>query len=144
VESKSQAQWARGIAPDPKAQRVFATTLLEQQELMELPAKPVQFVRTRQGGEQYAVSAVRLYWDARPLGASALASYDVYVYDQNMRPVFRDRVEAATLAEPGREFVELPCPEGPISNTDLLFIRLVPDFSTGTIETPFRVMARGA
>ncbi len=128
--------WTRRVQPDAVAQRRFET---------EIPSPASKVVRAYQvyrldaGGR--AVEAITLSWDAGPVGDRA--GYDIYVFDDRMRPLVREHVSASVFNDPARsEYKLVLMPDGePITNAGVLNIRTVPDFTEGRRETSFREIA---
>ena len=143
VDPEQVTAWAQSIFPDKDAHGLFLQAILPRGNALEIPAERVFLVSTTQGGQQWAISAIRLYWEPDPNGPRQRCSYDVYVYDNNMTPLFKDHVEGTVFTQEDRDYCELPIPGGPISRVSALTIRLTPDYSTGHVETPLSVRALG-
>lgn len=135
------AAWAEAIVPDKEAHTLFMDAVQPRAAAaLELPGMVVWRIPTTQGDEVWAVSALRIYWEPTPETASH-CSYEVYVYDGNMQPLFRDRVDGSVFSDAGRDFYEVRAPGGAIRDVNALTVRLVPDYSTGPVEPTLSVKA---
>ncbi len=133
--------WAEAIVPDKEAHTLFLDAVQSRAGAgLELPGMVVWRIPTNQGDEAWAVSALRIYWDPTPATASH-CSYEVYVYDGNMRPLFRDHVDGRVFGDADGGYHEVRAPAGPIRGVNALTVRLVPDFSTGPVEPTLSVKA---
>lgn len=142
VDVKPMTAWAEKIVADKEAETLFVSQVMPLAKSQELPAKKVYWVSTLQGGQRWAVSGIRLYW-AEPEYPSARCSYEVYVYDEEMRPLFKDRFDGQLITPGGQNFYEISVPDGPVRGMNEIAVRLVPDFSSGKTETDFQVVALG-
>lgn len=133
--------WAEAIVPDREAHTLFLDAVQSRAAgALELPGMVVWRIPTTQGDEAWAVSALRIYWDPTPATARH-CSYEVYVYDGNMRPLFRDHVDGSVFGDADGGYYEVRAPTGPIRDVNALTVRLVPDFSTGPVEPTLSVKA---
>lgn len=122
--------WAQSVKPDgPNAER-----------LREIKAQAGAYLRQPAlhsylvdlAGKD-TVTAIGFDWEPGPY-AGEYCSYDIYVSDAAMTPLFKGRLDGALFADPERRSHEVLVPGKPITDVRALFIRLVPDFSTGTPE----------
>jgi len=138
----AEVAWAEAMVPDRSAYALFVTALLPRSNAQELPAQKVHWVPTYQDGQRWSILGLRLAWDALPPGP--YCSFDVYVYDERMQPLFRDRIDGTVFGQDGTTHLEIMAPTGPISQVNALIIRLTPDYRTGTTEPRLNVKALGS
>lgn len=141
VSVRTVTAWAEGIYPDKSAHTLFLDAVQPRTvDGLELPGIIVWRIPTTQGDQAWAVSALRLYWE--PVAASGShCSYELYVYDEDMRPLFKERVDGSVFRDASRNYYEVRVPGGPVKGVNALTVRLVPDFSTGTVESTISVKA---
>jgi hypothetical protein len=133
VEPDSIAAWAKAIVPEESADAAYKALVLAQTAKTELAAQEVFFVDTSMGGHKWAIRAINVYWEDDEF-VSGHCAYDVYVYNDQMAPLFKDRIAASVLDIKGKNVLEITVPGAPIQNVRWLFVRLVPDLSEGRVE----------
>ncbi len=134
LDAASEMIWTKYIVPDSEAKALFEREI-------QLQVRPKQF-RGRDdfmviNDEEVAIRAIRMTWKPHAFGTD-LCAYDIYVYDPLMRPLFSARLTANILGAAGRNSYDIEVPEHPISGVSLFYVRAVPVFSTGTVETEFQ------
>jgi hypothetical protein len=132
--------WADSIVEDRSARELFQNKVLARSETTELRGNSGFFIDTTEGGRDRAVSAIILRWtpDKR---ASGHASYDMFVYNNDWQPLFRDHIPGRVFADKSRNSCKIPVPGGPITGTKHLIIILVPVHEDGSAETALAVSA---
>jgi hypothetical protein len=129
---------ARAAALRPNAAAVTAFHAMPQGPTQKrLRAEQVFVVETK----REPVSAIHLEWKPDPF-VTGHAGYDVYVSDNNMRPLFKAHVEPQVFSEKdsGRCTIAVPDPKL-LSDNSVLHISVLPDYTTGSIETSFTEVA---
>lgn len=88
-----------------------------------------------------SVTAIHLDWKPDPF-ATGHAGYDVYVSDNNMRPLFKAHVDSQVFSEKtsGSCTIVVPDPKL-LAGNSVLHISVLPDYATGMIETSFTEVA---
>jgi len=133
-------KWAAALQPNSLANQRFREIFPPVKDLVEITATHIYRIPLVYENTACSIHAVRLY-GRPPRGVNSLCSYDVYVYDQDMKPLFKARVNGQVLAEVGRTYYDIPVPGKPLEGLRALAVSLVPDFSTGDTETNFEVKA---
>lgn len=129
------------MVPDQRAQTTFETAMIAAHDTPSPPEWKVHWVPTRYEGRRWAIEGIRLTWNDVTPGPHC--SYDVYVYDDQMNPLFRGRLNGTDINRSSVPYRELYPPDGTIEDINGLFVRLLPDFSTGSVEVPIEVKALG-
>ncbi len=142
VNVDSVMRWAEVIVPEQSAYNLFAKTI-QPTSTEELPAEEVYAVIANKDVVSRPISAFFLSWE--PDGVtSGHCSYDVHVYNNSMVELFRDRIDGRLFADKTQRIYEVNVPGEPIRNTNVIHVKLVPDFSTGDVKTSFvKVWALG-
>jgi ferric-dicitrate binding protein FerR (iron transport regulator) len=140
-EGEDVARWARSLQSDHRAEGVFQKLLAAPAGRAEVAAKEVFLIERPAGGQRWAFTAINVYWENRA-ARQGHCSYDIYVYDDQMQPLFRQRIEGGTFDDRNTTSVTLPVPGAPIEGVRQLVVRLVPDHATGTLE-PSNVTVSG-
>lgn len=132
-----ETAWAKRIQPDPAAQARFHRELRRTTPEMMLAD---QVYRLPLQGQP--VESVILFWEPAD-GWTHCAGYTVYLFDEHMDPVLRQRVDGELLGDPDRSSVELVVmPDGePLVGMDVLYIKTVPDLDGPSAETEFTEVA---
>ncbi len=87
------------------------------------------------------VSAIHLEWKLDPFLTSH-AGYDVYVSDNNMRPLFKAHVDSSVFIDKSSSNCTVAVPDPALlAGNSVLHISVLPDYTTGLIETPFTEVA---
>lgn len=143
VDAVSLLAWARAIQASDAAIALFDSQVLPRATSNEVAAKEVFVIDMGHVAGNLAVETIRLKW--RPDGTTSNhASYVMYVYDGSMQALFMERISSDVLNDPSRNSMDIEVPGGPITNSDELNVRLVPDYGTGAVETEFAVSAVGS
>jgi hypothetical protein len=101
------------------------------------------FVVTPESGDMDGVHAIRLVWEPDPF-RSGHAGYDIYISDERMNPLLVHHVPALVFQDKDRQNYLLDLTEHePVRTARVLHIRIVPNTSTGHIETVLEVEALG-
>lgn len=135
ADAARELAWANAIEPDAEARGIFESLMHERGERLEIPAERVFVVSTQQGDRRLELDSLRLEWEASPY-AEALCSYDVYVSDQTLRPLFKTRIDGATLAAPDRRWLDVEI-DGNVRDVQVYHVKIVPDFGAGHEEADF-------
>jgi hypothetical protein len=136
VNAHGLMKWAEAIQPDPDAQHVFMATI-KPQDVKVLRAEQVFVVDT----SSHAVHSITFEWKPDP-AAILHCGYNIYVSDDQMNPLFKGHIPGSVFQTKDTNTYELAIPEGvPIDHKSVLHISVVPDVSTGAIETPFTEVA---
>lgn len=135
IDAASALAWANQIQPDGVAQAAFLTNIHPTGETI-LRAEHVWIVDTG----DHSVTSVNFEWVPQ-VAKVGLCGYVVYVTDDSNEPLFAGHIEARDLMQPGRTELELPIPGGALAPKSTVFIRLVPDTATGSIQTDFKEVA---
>jgi len=127
---------AAALCADPAAAETFHASPLGQPQ-KRFRAEQVFVVETK--GE--SVGAIHLEWKPDPF-VSGHAGYDIYVSDNNMRPLFKTHVDPEAFLEKnsGSCTVNVPDPKL-LAGKSVLHISVLPDYTTGSIETSFTEVA---
>jgi hypothetical protein len=127
------ASWAKSIAPQAAAERLFHRMVVSQSVRAELPAKAMFSIEPPEGPNAWQFTSINVYWRPGQF-RTRHCSYDVFVHDGQMRPLFMERIPGSAFDDTDRASLELPVPGSPIGGVDYLVVRLVPDYSTGHVE----------
>lgn len=122
--------WARRIQPDDSAEALFERTIQANAITGELPARAVYMIWEVSSG---SITAVRIYWQPDAITAGH-CSYDVHVSDGALRPLFQGRIDGSVFADKSVSSYDIVPPE-PINGVRSLAVQLIPDLSTGSVET---------
>lgn len=135
VNAREVLSWADRIQPDGVAQAAFVSRVRPMGETI-LRAENVWHVDTG----DHAVSTMSFAWEAHSV-RDGLCSYVVYVTDEAGEPLFVGRIEARDLGQAGRTQAELSIPGDALKPHSAVFVRLVPDTNTGSMESKFTEVA---
>lgn len=135
IDAASALAWADQIQPDGVAQAAFLANIHPAGETI-LRAEHVWIVDTG----DHAVTSVSFEWAPQPLKLG-LCGYVVYVTDDSNKPLFAGHIDARELMQPDRTELEIPVPGGALAPHSTVFIRLVPDTATGSVQTDFKEVA---
>jgi len=148
------------VAPETKvlaARKVTVDELIARAQAFRPDTTAVQAFRSRPAGraqklfraeqvfvvdtKREPVSAIHLEWKPDPVAANH-AAYDVYVSDNNMRPLFKAHVDADLFNSKtiDNHTVTVPNP-AQLAGNSVLHISVLPDYSTGLAETSFTEVA---
>ncbi len=85
----------------------------------------------------HAVAALHFEWTPDPY-VSGHASYNVYISDSNMRPLFKGRIDASVFSDKTMNHHTVAIPKGLMTDKSPIYhIRVLPDYTSGTLDTPF-------
>jgi hypothetical protein len=99
----------------------------------EVPAKAVYSIEPPPGSRRWQFNSINVYWQP-DVYRTGHCDYDVFVYDDQMRPLFMERIPGSAFDDKNQAFLELPVPDAPITGVNYLIVRLVPDYSSGHTE----------
>ncbi len=140
ADVESEMLWANAIVPNREAKERFYRMLPPVTQLVEISASHIYRIPLVYENTSCAIHAIRLYWRAQPFVAKP-CGYDVFVYDQDMKPLFKSQLDAALLRDSRRTYYDVQVPGKPLTGMRAIAVSLVPDFSTGSVETEFEVKA---
>ena len=131
ADTAEATRWAKAIHPDPEAVEEFATAFKPSDG--RIYAEKVYMLQTRGRG----IRSITFEWKADPY-TSGHCGYYIYVYDDHMRSLFKGSIKSYVFDEKDRSSFELAIPDGiTIPGIAVLHLNVVPDKSTGAIETDF-------
>lgn len=137
VDVGAVTRWADQITSEERAATAFENFLFTRSSSTELTAKAVFIFNTqRADGTSATVKSITLFWE--PDGNYAHhCGYTVYVFDDAMRVLFRERIDGSVFDNQVQRSEEIIAPGKPITGVKRLSVRLVPDYRSGDIETTF-------
>ncbi len=138
VDTNILMSWAEGIAPDPQSQEIFSRIIPDAQKKVVSHAQPVWRCDTRNRPEP---TAITFSWVSEQ-NLKGHCGYEVYVYDETMRPLFLlNAIPGAVLDagnnKEGLKSFHVDIPETQSLVDRVVNIRLVPDYSAGHVHTTF-------
>lgn len=139
VEPLIETRWAESITPDRAATEVFLTAV-EVKGATPLRAEQVFVVRANSGAGTKTVPSFVVSWPPDRT-SSDRCSYNIYVYNDAMVELFRTHIDGGVFKSGAEHSRVIQVPGGPIANVNVIHIKVVPDFSTGTQETPLDISA---
>ncbi|MBN2310592.1 MAG: FecR domain-containing protein [Candidatus Hydrogenedentes bacterium] len=143
ADMDAEMAWASGVVPLASASALFEESLsgvvtpasFIGRESFVLPIPPED--------RAHGVNVIGIYWTPDEHEAGH-CGYHVYVTDGEMKPLLKSYVDGRVFANKARRSCEIAIPGGPVTGAKVLLVRLVPDFSAGSIETKtLGVKARG-
>ncbi len=127
---------AETLRPETAAARAFRARPEGRAQRL-LRAEQVFVVETKRA----PVSEIHLEWKPDPFAANH-AGYDLYVSDNNMRPLFKAHVEPDAFNNKTADDYTVPVPNPALlAGNGVLHISVLPDYTTGLIETSFTEVA---
>jgi len=135
VDVATETAWTEPIQPDQSASDLFEREILSRSKA-KVPSAPVYYAFTKSDNYTRAVNGIYLEWelDQYPTGH---CGYDVYVSDSRQKtPLFKKHISASVFADKKTRSHKMVS-ERIIRDVDVLEIKIVPDFSSGEIETSF-------
>ncbi|MCC6698105.1 MAG: FecR domain-containing protein [Candidatus Hydrogenedentes bacterium] len=129
VEAVKVHAWAHEINAAPQIQEVFAEAASRQENMTELSGKAAFVIDTVRDGRALQVDVIRIAWSNEP-GFGSYCAYEVSVSDGRGDLVHSARLNGAVFSEPGITSYDVVLKE-PIRNKRTLYVRLIPDLSTG-------------
>ena len=127
---------AAALQPNAEALRAFHAVPAEPQQ-KRFRAEQVFVVETK----REAIDAIHLEWTPDPF-SDGHAGYDIYVSDNNMRPLFKTHLDSKVFQNKSTGYCTVKVPDpGLLSGSSVLHISVLPDYTTGSIETSFTEVA---
>lgn len=131
-------EWATSMMLDGDALALFDQSITSHgAPTVALPAEAVFAVRNL--GNRI-IDGVMLSWDYDGL-ASGHCGYFLHVSDSSDNLLYLDTIDGRMFDSPKKDSLTIMPGTGPISGVDVIHVRLIPDFTSGTIETNLRVNA---
>ena len=129
--------WAQEIKGDRAALNLFEKNIQARSEVTVLTAKKAWIVSTSSEEESaWAISAIQIFWEADKMKAGH-AGYDVYVYDGNYTPIFKDRIPGQVFDSDKSGVYEIAVPDEAIQGVRALAIHIERAGYGNSIETNF-------
>lgn len=121
------------LLADPAAEKAFLAGVQPTGTPRHFKAERVFVVET----QKRPLRAIHFDWN--PDGrADDRTGYDIYVSDNNLKPLFKGRIDPWVFEDGGFSTHTILVPEGPAwTSIGVLHITVMPDFSTGNRETDF-------
>ena len=143
IDPAAIMQWADNIVPDQEASDLFAKTVVPVASA-ELQAEQVFVVIANDDNRTRSVSSFSLTWEPDAF-TTGHCGYEVHVYNSAMEQLFEQRIDGNVFSEKTRNSsYEVRVPGQPISNVNVIHLKIVPDYTIGNIKTTFtKVSARG-
>lgn len=135
VDASSVMQWASAIGPAAEARVAFEEHIVPRTEGKLLRAEQV-FMLPRNGGST-SIKSIEVQWTPDEFRGGH-CDYWVYVTNSRNDLVFKNVIPGRVFSDKSNTSYKLQIPEGTIQDFRVLYIRVVPDFSTGTVETAFK------
>ncbi len=135
---ESLISWCASMIPDKEALALFYQTIgVQSLSTIAVPAEAVYAVRNLRGRE---VVGIQIDWnfDGSP---DSHCGYFLQVTDSTDNLLFLDTIHGNIFDQSEVEELILTPKDGPISGVDVIHVRLIPDFDTGSIESTIRVKA---
>jgi hypothetical protein len=133
IDTKPLVAWASAIQPDPAAQKQFAS-LMKPQDTAVIRAEQVFVVDNSPGRN---IQTIKFTWKP-DVYREGHCSYHIYVSDDRMRPMFKDYIDARMFEDKRLHSLDVVVPEDVnTAGISVLHINVLPDNSTGFIETTF-------
>ncbi|MCF6285763.1 MAG: FecR domain-containing protein [Candidatus Hydrogenedentes bacterium] len=130
--------WMASMKPDAPSLSLFRQTIASQEAVaVAIPAESVYAVRNLAGRE---IDGVMLRWTYDG-NASGHCGYFLHVADSDDNLLFLDSIEGSVFDDVAKGELWLTPIDGPITGVDVIHIRLVPDFATGSLESTLQVNA---
>lgn len=135
VDTSSVTLWASTIGPSAEASVAFQEHIVPRSEAKLLRAEQV-FMLPRNGGST-SIKSIEVQWTPDEF-RSGHCDYLVYVTNSRNNLVFKDVIPGRVFRDKDKASYKLQVPDGAIEDFRVLYIRVVPDLSTGKIETAFK------
>lgn len=132
VDAKEQMAWAFAIQPEQEAQEAFFSTVRPLGSTI-IRAEQMWRLDTR---DHEVPSFITFTWKPS-LFTTGYSSYDVYVYNEEMEPLFVGHLPGSLFADKDQTSYQMPVPESHSIDNMTVFIRVVANDQDGTIETGF-------
>jgi len=135
VDADGMMRWVSSIVENERAMLLFQKEIVARRSgNTELPGKAVYMVDV--SSAQTGIRAIRLEWlvDSAYTG---YCGYDLYVYNEYMKPLFAHRVTPDDLASALNGMLTVAVPAGSITGARVLSVRLVPNIQDGGQEVRF-------
>ncbi len=132
VDAIAETQWAAVIHPNPKAVALFSNTINPIEHSI-IRADQVFVVENR----NRALRTIVFSWEPDTF-VRGHSGYYIYVSDNEMTPVFKDYIPGEWFDRKEQPFYELSVPaDVALQKASVLHINLIPDHSSGVLETTF-------
>jgi hypothetical protein len=135
VDTSLVMRWAHGISASAEAQMAYTEHIVPRTHAKILRAEQV-FMLLRSGGST-SIKSIEVQWtpDGHEHGH---ADYLVYAFNSKNKLLFNDVIPGSVFDAQENSSYKVLVPEGAVEDFRVLYIRVEPDFSTGTIETSFK------
>lgn len=128
VDIEPLMKWANDIIPDSDALALFWRMLgADYASVSSIPAEPIYAVRGLAG---HSIEKIHVNWT--PDGGLGHCGYLIHVADGAGNLILLDTIDGRLFDNPEIDQTVIALPDGPISEVDVLHIRLIPDYTTGT------------
>lgn len=135
VDAEGVMQWADRIGPAAEARLAFQEYIVPRSQAKLLRAEQV-FMLLRNGGSS-SVKSIEVQWTPDEY-RKGHCDYLVYATNSKNRVVFKDVIPGGVFGDKQTSSYKLQVPEGAIEDFRVIYIRVIPDLSTGSIETAFK------
>ncbi|MGI6139510.1 MAG: FecR domain-containing protein [Candidatus Hydrogenedentales bacterium] len=126
-------EMARNVLPEVSAQRMFLTRFVPSTQETTRTRRQIFMVETK----QRLVRAVELNWLPDPY-SEGHAGYSVYVSDSSLNPLFKTHIPPSVFQDKTHTSINIDVPaEVQTHAENRLHIDLLPDYSTGQLDTSF-------
>lgn len=137
VDANQVMAWADALSPDLNAYQQFASEM-QMRPLEEMPAEQVFVINTATSNRRRAITSFFLTWEPNANKAvPGHCSYDMHVYNDAMQELFQHRIDGAVFDDAGQLSYEVKVPQAPITDVNVIHIKLTPNFSTGDQRISF-------
>ncbi|PCJ65852.1 MAG: hypothetical protein COA73_01720 [Candidatus Hydrogenedentota bacterium] len=134
VDIESKTSWTNSIHPDDTAVLAYQSSIksnTSSQKVMGHSGYLLQNINNRR------IKQLEFSWKPNVALAGDRAGYLVYVYSENNEPIFKSYIDAAKLSNAGLTTLTLPNNTSESINARQAYVKLIPDFSSGSVETQF-------
>lgn len=129
--------WAHEINGDRTALNLFEKNIQARAKVTTLTAQKAWIVSTINEEESaWSISAIQIFWEPDQMRAGH-ASYDVYVYDGNYTPIFKDRIPGQVFDDDKSGVYEIVVPDEAIQGVRALAIHTERVGDGNAIQTNF-------
>jgi hypothetical protein len=135
VDAWGTLRWADAIGPTAEALVAFDEHIAPRTEAKLLRA-PQVFMLPRSGGST-SVKSIEVQWNP-DTHRSGHCDYLVYVTNSKDRLLFKDVIPGSIFGDKTISSYKLQVPPGAIEDFRVLYIRVIPDMTTGKIQTSFK------
>ncbi len=135
VDAWGTLRWADAIGPTAEALVAFDEHIAPRTEAKLLRA-PQVFMLPRSGGST-SVKSIEVQWNP-DTHRSGHCDYLIYVTNSKDRLLFKDVIPGSIFGDKAISSYKLQVPPGAIEDFRVLYIRVIPDMTTGKIQTSFK------